>query len=86
MAKRFPVMIFIRKMHDSKLPYVYDYSSTPNTLKRIIGTQSPKKADFNLSAPILRKEENEKKEKSKKYSDKDLGKRVEYFMKRCAVV
>ena len=81
MAKRFPIMIFIRKMHDSKLPYVYDYSSTPNTLKRIIGTQSPKKADFNLGAPILKKEK-----KDKKYSDKDFGERVEYFMKRCIVV
>ena len=84
MAKRFPIMIFIRKMHDSKLPYVYDYSSTPNTLKKIIGTQSPKKADFNLGAPILKKEKKEKKDK--KYSDKDFGERVEYFMKRCIVV
>ena len=84
MAKRFPIMIFIRNMHDSKLPYVYDYSSTPNTLRRIIGTQSPKKADFNLSAPILKKEKKEKKDK--KYSNKDFGERVEYFMKRCVVV
>ena len=84
MAKRFPIMIFIRKMHDSKLPYVYDYSSTPNTLRRIIGTQSPKKADFNLGAPILKKEKKEKKDK--KYSKKHFGERVEYFMKRCVVV
>lgn len=76
MAKRFPVMIFIRKIHDSKLPYVYDYNNTPNTLKRIIGTQSPKKADFNLSAPILRKEENKENKEKKKIFRQRLWKKI----------
>ena len=82
MAKRFPIMIFIRKMHDSKLPYVYDYNSPPKTLKRIIGTQSPKKADFNLNSKSI----DDKTHIDLEKKEKNLNSKFESFIEKFALI